>query len=78
MIRTTLTAAALTIGAWTAPALGEISPSQCKMNRYGETTSVEKFPCDFRQSFGSVQVWSKTWNIEFPYQEQGKTFIRIN
>ena len=78
MIRTTLTLAALTIGALIAPALAEISPSQCKLILYGETTIVEKFLCDFRQSFGSVKVWSKNWNFEYPYKEQGKIFIRIN
>ena len=85
MIRTTLTAlaSAAALFAVSEPidppvSMAEISPSQCKLIRYGAITTVEKFPCDFRQAFGSVQVWSKNWNFEFPYKEQGKTTIRIN
>ena len=76
VIRTTLTAIAATLLA--APAMAEISPSKCRLISYGNTTRVETFPCDFRQAFGNVLVWSDRWNFEFPYAEQGKSFIRIN
>ncbi|AKN60031.1 hypothetical protein WB44_01590 [Synechococcus sp. WH 8020] len=76
MIRTTLTAIAATLLA--APAMAEISPSKCRLIRYGDTNTVETFNCDFRQAFGNVQVWSDRWNFEFPIAEQGKSFIRIN
>ena len=78
MVRTTLSAAAIALSALTASALAEIRSSKCRLIKYGDTTTVETFNCDFRQSGGNVQVWSDHWNFEFPYAEQGKTFIRIN
>ena len=74
-----LTAGMLIIGALVTPASAEILPAQCRLIRYGGIeTPVENFPCDFRQSGGNVQVWSERWTFDFPYQQQGKTFIRIN
>lgn len=78
MIRTSLALLALSLGSLATPAFAEISASQCKLIKYGPTTTVETFACDFRQSGGNVQVWSDRWNFEFPIAEQGKTFIRIN
>jgi len=76
MILATLTAIAATL--LTAPAIAEIRPSECRLIKYGDTNTVESFNCDFRQSGGNVQVWSARWNFDFPYAEQGKSFIRIN
>ena len=74
-----LTTGMLIIGALVTPASAEIVPAQCRLIRYGDIeTPVETFPCDFRQSGGNVQVWSERWTFDFPYQQQGKTFIRIN
>ena len=79
MIRTTLSAAAaIVLSVLNASALAEIRTSKCRLIKYGDTTTVESFNCDFRQSGGNVQVWSDRWNFEFPDAELGKTFIRIN
>ena len=62
-----------------SPAEAEIVSAQCRLIRYGgQATPAETFPCDFRQSGGNVQVWSQRWKFDFPYREQGKTYIRIN
>ena len=77
--RTALLIAGLGVGCLAAPAAAEIVSANCRLLRYGEAeTSVETFPCDFRQSGGNVQVWSRKWKFDFPYHQQGKTFIRIN
>lgn len=77
--RLALTAFGLIIGILVRPARAEIVPSQCRLIRYGGmATPVESFPCDFRQSGGNVQVWSQRWTFDFPYSQQGKSFIRIN
>ena len=77
--RAALAAFGLTIGTLALAARAEIVPAQCRLIRYGGmATPVEAFPCDFRQSGGNVQVWSQRWKFDFPYSEQGKSFIRIN
>ena len=75
----TLTAFGFLISTLVLPARAEIVPAQCRLIRYrGMATPVESFPCDFRQSGGNVQVWSQRWTFDFPYREQGQSFIRIN
>ena len=75
----TLTAFGFLISTLVLPARAEIVPAQCRLIRYGGmATPVESFPCDFRQSGGNVQVWSQRWTFDFPYSEQGESFIRIN
>ena len=77
--RAVLTAFGILIGTLVLPARAEIVPAQCRLIRYGGmATPVESFPCDFRQSGGNVQVWSQRWTFDFPYREQGQSFIRIN
>ena len=77
--RAALTAGILIIASLVTPASAEIRPAQCRLIRYGGIESrVETFPCDFRQSGGNVQIWSEHWTFDFPYEQQGKTFIRIN
>ena len=77
--RAALTAFGFLIGNLVLPARAEIVPAQCRLIRYGGiATPVESFTCDFRQSGGNVQVWSQRWTFDFPYSEQGKSFIRIN
>ena len=79
MIRTTLTAAALTLGTLAAPAMAEIVPAKCTLIRYGGmNTPPETFDCDFRQSGGNVSVTSKNWAFTFLEKNQGSAFIRIN
>lgn len=80
MIRITFTAAALTFTAAfaSAPAQAEIVKAECKLSMYGDTPINEIFPCDFRQSAGNAQIWSKNWNFEFLAVDQGKTYVRIN
>ena len=78
MIRTTLTSAALAFGLIHAPAYAEIINAECKLRKYGENQLTEIFPCDFRQSGGNVQVWSKNWEFKFLASEQGETYVRIN
>lgn len=56
----------------------EIRSAQCRLIRYGDVTQIETFPCDFRQAFGNVQVWSSRWKFNFTAREQGETYIRIN
>ena len=75
----TLTAFGFLISTLVLPARAEIVPAECRLIRYGGmATPVESFPCDFRQSGGNVQVWSQRWTFDFPYREQGQSFIRIN
>ena len=77
--RAVLTAFGFMIGTLGLPARAEIVPAQCRLIRYGGIAKpVESFPCDFRQSGGNVQGWSQRWKFDFPYSEQGKSFIRIN
>lgn len=80
MIRITLTAAALAFAAaiTPSPAQSELVEAECKLSKYGDSPLIEIFPCDFRQSAGNAQVWSKNWNFEFLAVEQGKTYVRIN
>lgn len=81
MTCTTITAAALALGALITPSSiqAEIVTAQCQLIRYGGiATPAETFPCEFRQSGGNVQVWSKTWKFEFLANEQGKAYTRIN
>ena len=78
MIRITLTAAALAIAALAAPAQAEIVPASCKLIKYGDTTTVETFPCQFRQSGGNVTVDSQNWAFTFLAKDQGVKYIRIN
>ena len=60
MIRTTITAAALTIGLLAVPAMAEIVPATCTLIRYGGIAKpAETFDCDFRQSGGNVSVRGK-------------------
>ena len=77
--RDALTAFGFLISTLVLPARAEIVPAQCRLIRYGGmATPVESFPCDFRQSGGNVQVWSQRWTFDFPYKEQGQSFLRIN
>ena len=79
LYRAAFTAFGFMIGTLVRPAGAEIISAQCRLIRYGGmATPVESFPCDFRQSGGNVQVWSQRWTFDFPYSEQGKSFIRIN
>ena len=79
LYRAAFMAFGLMIGTLVLPARAEIVPAQCRLIRYGGMAKpAEFFPCDFRQSGGNVQVWSQRWNFDFPYSEQGKSFIRIN
>ena len=78
MIRTILTASALAFAAAFAQAEAEIVKAECKITKYGDSPLTEIFPCDFRQSGGNTQVWSKNWDFEFLAVEQGKTYVRIN
>ena len=77
--RAALTAFGFMTGTLVLAARAEIVPAQCRLIRYGGMAMpVESFPCDFRQSGGNVQVWSQRWRFDFPYREQGQSFIRIN
>ncbi|QNJ26223.1 putative conserved secreted protein [Synechococcus sp. SYN20] len=80
MIRTTFTTAALAFAAafTSAPVQAEIVKAECKLSKYGDTPRTEIFPCEFRQSAGNAQIWSKNWNFEFLAVDQGKTYVRIN
>ena len=79
MIRTTLTAAALTLSSLALPAIAEIVPAQCTLICYGGMNAPpETFDCDFRQSGGNVTVNSKSWAFTFLAKNQGVTYNRIN
>ena len=43
----------------------EIVKAECKLSKYGDAPLTEIFPCEFRQSAGNAQLWSKNWNFEF-------------
>ena len=77
-MRTFLGSAGLCLFTLTSSAQAEIVKAECKLSKYGVSPLTEVFPCDFRQSMGNVQVWSKNWNFEFPAAEQGKSYVRIN
>ena len=79
MIRTTLIAAALTLGSLALPAMAEIVPARCRLVKYDPATlEADNFDCQFRQSGGNVQVWSDRWKFDFLAKDQGVTYIRIN
>ena len=78
MIRTTLAAAALTLGSLAVPAMAEIVPAQCTLYKYQPTTTKHRFHCDFRQSGGNVTVNSNNWAFTFLAANQGTKYIRIN
>ena len=78
MMRTFLGAATLCLFTLTSSAQAEIVKAECKLSKYGDAPLTEIFPCDFRQSKGNVQVWSKNWYFEFLAAEQGKSYVRIN
>ena len=77
-MRTFLGSATLCLFTLTSSAQAEIVKAECKLSKYGDEPLTEVFPCDFRQSKGNAQVWSKNWNFEFLAAEQGKSYVRIN
>ena len=78
MIRIILTASALAFAAAFSQAEAEIVKAECKLSKYGDAPLTEIFPCEYHQSAGNAQIWSKNWNFEFLAVDQGKTYVRIN
>lgn len=77
-VQASLFSAVIAIGGLQTPAQSEIVKAECKLTKYGNNPLTEIFSCDFRQSAGNVQVWSKNWNFNFLATEQGKSYVRIN
>ena len=64
-----LVLAPLAVVALAIASCSEIRSAQCRLIRYGDATQIEKFPCDFRQASGNVQVWSSRWKFNFTARE---------
>ena len=79
MIRTTLTAVALAIGALAAPAQADtVKEALCVLSRHDDSIPQEEFTCDFTQTMGAAYIDSDRWAFTFPHTEQGKTYERQN
>lgn len=79
MIRTTLTAAALTLGTLAAPAMADSTKAYCTLAWYDDSMRTIEGPCDFSQSGGNVYVDDfNYYKFAFPSAEQGKTYQRDN
>ena len=79
MIRTILTAAALTIALMTEPMRADtVRGALCGLMRLAPASAVEEFSCDFTQLQGNAYIYSRRWKFAFPAAEQGKTYQRQN
>ena len=79
MIRSTLTAAALTIASMTASVHTDtVRGALCGLKQLASGSSVEEFSCDFTQLHGNAYITGSHWKFAFPAAKQGKTYQRQN
>lgn len=77
MIRTSLTAAVLTLGSFLTPAMADSTKAYCTLAWHDDSMRTIAGPCDFSQFQGNVYVDDfNFYKFVFPEAEQGKTYTR--